>query len=458
VHTHINQFYRYGEIVGDPRYGATSIQYDEQFAGQFVEQWRSNSASAGHRWVVDMDENTNGLGPSNVSERRRQILYDVLFSGGNIEWYFGYEPQPVGGDVDAGDFRQRDAMWQQMRLAREMMQNELPFWHMEPADWRVSGDRDAFGGAEVFALAGEVYAVYLPSASGQEFLNTGRAEGRFGQRWFDPRTGQMFNGSDNLAASDSLPLGAPPHSPGEDWVVLVTRLDQSTALNPGSGNQGGHAGNSAPRFNELPSRSVSVGERVTMTLTATDPDGTFPSVTVGALPAGMRVNGPGNGQLELSWTVPEDAAAESVVELIAVDALDGSLRTSQQLIIQVQDAGTGTTLSGSAQAGVTNPGSGPAPAGISAPVFRAISAQSIRGGELLQLRVQADDADGIPPALIVIDPPSGSRFDDNGDGSRTFRWQTSAAHAGRHTITVVARDHDLPSLSATMNIELQITP
>ncbi|MFT4726089.1 MAG: hypothetical protein ACI9UN_000584 [Granulosicoccus sp.] len=40
VHTHINQFYRYGEIVGDPRYSASSIQYDPEFAGEFVEQWR----------------------------------------------------------------------------------------------------------------------------------------------------------------------------------------------------------------------------------------------------------------------------------------------------------------------------------------------------------------------------------------------------------------------------------
>jgi hypothetical protein len=128
VHTHVNQFYRYGEIVGDPRYSASSIQYDAQFAGEFVEQWRRESRESGHPWIIDMDENTDGLGPLDTSVRCKQILYDVLFSGGNIEWYFGYSPLPVGSDVNAGDFRQRETMWDQMRFAREMMQAELPFW------------------------------------------------------------------------------------------------------------------------------------------------------------------------------------------------------------------------------------------------------------------------------------------------------------------------------------------
>lgn len=48
--------------------------------------WRARfSANAGHPWVLDMDENTNGLGPATVNQRRKQILYDVLFSGDNIE-------------------------------------------------------------------------------------------------------------------------------------------------------------------------------------------------------------------------------------------------------------------------------------------------------------------------------------------------------------------------------------
>ncbi|NND91855.1 MAG: DUF5060 domain-containing protein, partial [Granulosicoccus sp.] len=395
VHTHINQFYRYGEIVGDKRYEATSIQYDAQYAGQFVEQWRGKSASTGHKWVVDMDENTNGLGPSNTDERRKQILYDVLFSGGNIEWYFGYNPLPAGGDVDAGDFRQRESMWRQMRLAREMMQNELPFWRMEPADWRVSGDSDRYGGAEVFALSGDVYAIYLPSAQGTELLDTDATGARFDQRWFDPRTGQMFDGPQDRAASDAMALGSPPYAQGEDWVVLVSR--QGLSMTPAPDRQ---AGNLAPRFDNLTTQSASVGQRFIFIVTATDPDGTFPSVTVGALPAGMLVRGLGNGQLELDWTVPATADQESVVELIAIDTLDNALRGTRNLLINV----SGTTPQTGNDGSSTGHSPDESSASHSAPVFTPVAPQTVKAGDLLVLRIQAPDADGIPPALNLVDP------------------------------------------------------
>ena len=449
VHTHINQFYRYGEIVGDSRYSASSIQYDAQYAGQFVEQWRTNSANAGHPWVLDMDENTNGLTSATTVERRKQILYDVLFSGGNIEWYFGYHPQPEGGDIDAGDFRQRETMWKQMRLARELMQNELPFWKMEPADWRVTKDSDAYGGAEVFALTGESYAIYLPQATGAEVLNTGRVDGRFGQRWFDPRTGQMILGSQQLSANDALALGAPPYATGDDWVVLISRLDQPEEQSPAS-----QLNNDAPRFDSLPERTVTVGEQVFITLTATDSDGTFPSVTVGALPAGMRINGPGNGQLELSWTVPGNAAAESVVELIAIDALDSSLRTTQLLLLPVRGSDEGVPE----QIDLGNVYTADVVLGHSPPVFVPIISQQARAGSVVSLRVEAKDADGIPPALMVVDAPAGASFGDNGDGTRTLIWQTRQGDAGVHTFTFLARDHALPDVTATLRVEIQITP
>ena len=436
VHTHINQFFRYGEIVGDSRYSASSIQYTHEFAGEFVEQWRNNSANAGHPWVLDMDENTNGLGPATVNQRRKQILYDVLFSGGNIEWYFGYNPQPVGGDVDAGDFRQRESMWQQMRYAREMMQNELPFWRMQPADWRVSGDSDAFGGAEVFVLEGESYAIYLPSSNGAEVLDMGNVSGQYQQRWFDPRSGQMTTSSQSISASNSLRLGSAPYSTREDWVVLITRIDQQIFEEVATTGS-----NDAPRFNNVPSPEVNIGERFAITLSATDTDGTFPSVTVGDIPAGMRIQGPGNGQLVLDWVVPESADSNSVVELIAIDALDSSLRTEQQMAITVLDTSQ-------AQDSVTP--------GVAPPIFRNIDRQQTNAGALVSFRVQADDADGIPPSLIVLNAPEGSSFDDNGDGTRMFRWQTSTQNAGIYTLTFIASDHDRPEVTARQEVELVV--
>lgn len=449
VHTHINQFYRYGEIIGDSRYSASSIQYDEQFAGQFVEQWRTQSANAGRPWVLDMDENTNGLSADTTEERRKQILYDVLFSGGNIEWYFGYEPQPVGGDIDAGDFRQREGMWQQMRLAREMMVRELPFWRMEPADWRLSGDSENYGGAEVFALTGQVYAVYLPAANGMESLDIGSAEGRFEQRWFDPRNGQMIQGARDLPASSALRLGAPPYAQGEDWVVLITHQNQSdTTVEEGT------AINVAPRFNTLTSPEVRVGEMFRMSLTASDDDGTFPSVTVGAIPAGMQIRSLGNGQLELTWQVPATASAESVVELVAIDALDATLRTTQSMIIQVR--GAAEPAGSQNPDAVAAPDRAPSESG-SSPVFRPVAMQQARVGEQVALRIVADDPDGVPPGLTILNPPTNASLDDNGDGTRTFRWLVPADAEPGYIFTFLARDHDLPSLNASLQVEFRIS-
>lgn len=564
VHTHINQFFRYGEIVGDPRFSATSIQYDPQFAGQFVETWRANSANAGHPWILDMDENTNGLGTDGIDVRRKQILYDVLFSGGNIEWYFGYSPLPVGGDIDAGNFRYREDMWRQMRYAREMMEREMPFWRMQPADNLIQGERNDFGGAEVFVLDGEFYAVYLPAANGSETLNMRGADGLYRQRWFDPRTGQMSEGQSNIAPSGNFQLGSPPTQTGQDWVVLISR-ESSPAGNPvNAPNAPQVPGNTAPSFQNLPNPSVREGQPFTLTVTATDSDGTFPvvtvgqipggmrvqglgngrlkldwnppagavgaaqvelisidamdrslvtrqvmtvdvvpneqatdvvatnephapggalvdnaphftnlpsptvrageylelvltavsssaiapSVTVGEIPAGMRISGPGNGQLLLTWRVPENADMRSIVELIAIDAMDRSLRSIQELVITVASGPVpeSSVPEGNPQTDTTS----------SAPEFRPVPVADVRIGEELSVRIQADDADGFPPALIVVNSPATATFLDNGDGTRTFRWRPTDSDVGRQVFTIVARDHSEVGLSDTLELIVDV--
>jgi len=543
VHTHINQFYRYGEIVGDPRFSASSIQYDPQFAGQFVEQWRANSAKAGHPWVIDMDENTNGLGADGIDERRKQILYDVLFSGGNIEWYFGYYPLPLGGDITAGNFRLRETMWRQMRLARQMMERELPFWKMEPADSLVEGDSDAFGGAEVFALRGNMYAIYLPQANGNETLDIGGTDVIYKQRWFNPRTGQMYEGRSNLASSSRLALGAPPAGVGEDWVTIIS------AVNAASDAPVQDATNGAPRFTNIPSPIVVPGQRYSVTLTATDSDGTFPVVTVGQVPGGMRVASLGNGRLQIDWTVPATATRQSVVELIAKDARDDSRISVQRMTIEVagttppaavspeipdtapvpeqplpdgtprfidlpnvsvapgnqvrlrlhaiDDSGLAPSVTvGRVPAGMRVNGLGngvleltwqvpadftgqfaveliaidPLDSGVrnqqnlivrslnnaSAPVLRAVDAQSIAVGQVLSINIAADDADGVPPALLILNAPQDASFNDNGDGTRTFVWQPTVLDVGRRVLTFVALDNTVSGLSDTMDVVVTV--
>ena len=154
---------------------------------------------------------------------RKQVLYDVYFSGGQLEWYAGYHDLPLGGDVKMEDFRTREAMWRYMRIAREFMEQHLPFWDMEPADELVSGEDPAYGGAECLAKPGEVYAIYLPNGASSGDLDLGDAPGQFVQRWFNPRTGE-FEGERRLIEGGKVrSLKAPPGVHKEDWVVLVER-------------------------------------------------------------------------------------------------------------------------------------------------------------------------------------------------------------------------------------------
>jgi len=212
VHTQINNFRDYEQLVGDELFSASSIQYDPPLADDFVETWRNRSTDAGRPWVIDMDENTGGVSNTNTDTRRKQITYDVYFSGGNLEWYFGLQSLPLGGDTTAGDFRLREGIWVTTRIARNFMENELPFWRMQPADELVTGEADSFGGAEVFAAPGEVYAVYLPNASGNASLDLRDASGSFSMQWFNPRNGQFAGGIASITGGDQVALGEPPSS------------------------------------------------------------------------------------------------------------------------------------------------------------------------------------------------------------------------------------------------------
>lgn len=213
----------YGGLIGSPLFSATSMQFAAEEAGQLVETWRARTAESGRPWVIDMDENNPagvGLTPDNAGQLRKAILYDAYFSGAaGVEWYLGYHELPLGGDLNLEDFRTREPMWDYMWFARRFLES-LPFDTMSPVDELLTGESDAFGGGEVLALPGTIFAVYLPNAnpSGVMAISSGQYE----LRWYDPRTGEYVGEAMQVeATADGLPLGSPPHSPDSDWVVLI---------------------------------------------------------------------------------------------------------------------------------------------------------------------------------------------------------------------------------------------
>ena len=258
-HTHPNNLGQYTPHLGDARFDATSVQYGPDNVNNHVENLFADTDNSGRPLVLDMDENNpagTGLTDTNATDLRKRVLYDVYFSGGNIEWYFGYHALPLGGDMRTEDFRTREDMYGSMAIARQFMHDYLPFWDMQPGDSLLSGEAGDFGGGQVFYKPGEVYAVYLPNGSPSGTLTLPGSN--FTQDWFNPRTG-LFEGTQTSVAGPAVALGTPPSSINEDWIVLF-RL----------------AGNQSPTVNFVtPShgQAFAPGDNIAVDINASDSDG-----------------------------------------------------------------------------------------------------------------------------------------------------------------------------------------
>ncbi len=201
-------------------------------------QWRTESARTGRKWVVANDEQgsaSHGVPPDdgyqgfagkdrqgkaihNMHDIRKNTLWGNLLAGGaGVEYYFGY--QLAENDLVAEDFRSRDKSWDYCRFALAFFRdNRIPFWQMEgsPADE---------SGRYMFAKKDELFLLYLPTGGAASLDLTG-AKGNFSVRWFNPRTGGALRKgsvSSVRGSASKVDLGAPPDTPGEDWLVVVRR-------------------------------------------------------------------------------------------------------------------------------------------------------------------------------------------------------------------------------------------
>jgi PelA/Pel-15E family pectate lyase len=113
------------------------------------------------------------------------------------------------------------------------MEENLPFWEMQPADDLSKGGATvAVGigngksvelGPQVLAKRGEVYAIYFPTASSTGTLDLTDFRGDGQLRWFNPRTGEFVGTPTTIAGGAERPLGQPPAEPNADWVALIER-------------------------------------------------------------------------------------------------------------------------------------------------------------------------------------------------------------------------------------------
>lgn len=232
VHTRADDLTLYQQILATPNsdwLSTTSLQMHRDYGLQIEEALDLMELAGGRSIVADQDEQGSpfeGLSGSNADRRRKEILYDVYFSGGNIEWYFGFSSNPFGGDFDVEDFRTREDMWAFMRYARNLLESTR-FWRSQPDDELVQGETysSSFGGAEVFADRGHSYLIYYPQTNDTgTFDLTHLDPGRFlDGYWFNPRTGDSASGTTQVPTGIIFDMPSAPNNPTEDWVFVMRR-------------------------------------------------------------------------------------------------------------------------------------------------------------------------------------------------------------------------------------------
>ncbi|MFH0944475.1 MAG: DUF5060 domain-containing protein [Planctomycetota bacterium] len=214
----------YNPLLGHESFNGPSLQLasvDDTYAETL--KWVQHSAAWGQPWIATLDEigpANRGVLPDSVDpnhdEVRKKGLWGNLMAGGaGVEWYFGYAYEH--NDLSCEDWRSREEMWDQTRLALGFFSEQVPFAEMEPSDSLTSAP-----GSHCLVKNGEAWLVYLPDG-GSTNLNLGGAQGPFSVRWFDPRNGGYLKAGSvpMLTGSGTQSLGFPPHAPSDDWAVLV---------------------------------------------------------------------------------------------------------------------------------------------------------------------------------------------------------------------------------------------
>ncbi|MEX2170752.1 MAG: pectate lyase [Pirellulales bacterium] len=224
---------------GDPRFSMTSIQLNQRPIHEVTEAIRTETRRAGRPLPVSLDEFTLDRGqrashlPVDDAEgHRREKIWATYFSGGMIEFILEDLLR-----TDSFKTAERETLWRYLWFARHFMEENLPFWEMEPADELSHGGgtipvgigrgRTVALGPQVFAKRGEVYAVYLPTGSVAGTLDLTDLEGVAQQRWFNPRTGQFIGSPIEMEGGAKRELGKPPAEPEADWVTLIERADSA---------------------------------------------------------------------------------------------------------------------------------------------------------------------------------------------------------------------------------------
>ena len=221
-------------FFGDSRFDLTSLQIhsegmnDAAYYSSMVERLRNQAFSAGRKIAICLDEPVTTSTEDNEehiiinhgswkqhvfgqSYIRKNVIYPIYFSGGSVELI-------LHNMLATDNFYQYNNVWDYMYYARKFMEENLPFHRMQPHDKLLTG-KDRHG--DVLAIPSQIYAIYFPDTRNTGKLDLREHRKTFNKRWYNPRTGNFEGPISTVKGGGNVPLGAPPHEPTEDWVLLL---------------------------------------------------------------------------------------------------------------------------------------------------------------------------------------------------------------------------------------------
>ncbi|MBI5267621.1 MAG: cadherin-like domain-containing protein [candidate division Zixibacteria bacterium] len=170
--------------------------------------------------------------------------------------------------------------------------------------------------------------------------------------------------------------------------------------------------NQAPVLNPIGSQSVDENQNLTIIATATDPDGTTPTLSASPLPTGASFIDNGNGTGTLSWT---PSYSQAGVYNVQFSASDGELTDVEMVAITVKN--------------VNRP-----------PTLDPIGAKAVAEAANLNFGVSGSDPDGGTLSFSATPLPAGATFTDHLNNTATFDWTPNYNQAGDYNVLVVVSD------------------
>ena len=218
--------------------------------------------------------------------------------------------------------------------------------------------------------------------------------------------------------------GSPPHSP---VTTAPEGFDQAT--------------NSAPYFENLNDVVVFAGQTMRLRVVPRDADGGVPGMFTGPLPEGGEFIDNFDGTKNIEWSPLEPDMGLQTIEITAIDPVEPRYRTHKKVRVFVKlpdDLSTIRNLP---------------------PAIDQVLPHRARAGDLVSILVKGTDPNGHVPRLEILNPPTGSRFEEfpEDDQIKAFRWQTTTADQGNYTLQFRVTDAIDPGMTSERSVTFELS-